>query len=274
MKNTVKFLLASLALGFLFFGCKKSELAAPAKSLTPQSLKLASGLKLTVSQSVTTKNKADTLTISGLGKKDSVKWSITPPGYTNIIQQNANGMIVSFEIADTTFKIKAIVNGKDTLTASIKVDSTKTDTTGSGSPQSLIPFKAGDQLMITPSIYKGATADSVGIMFSAHTADAYNCLNSGIYASWSDKGNSFAVNYMDVVQPNAGWCLVGSRVLSLNSFFPQNPADPYLVNGTYPLTVVFGTTTYKGNIIVTNNAIKFDWSYTSGVTFTAKQISR
>jgi hypothetical protein len=148
------------------------------------------------------------------------------------------------------------------------------DTVGSISPQSNIPFQSGDQIIITPSVYKGATPDSVGIMFSAHTADTYNCLNSTIHASWSDTNNNFNIKYMDVVQPNGGWCMVGSRVLSLNSFFPQNPANPYMVPGTYPLTIVFGTTTYSGKIIISSSSIKFDWNYTSGVTFATKQISR
>ncbi len=268
MKNTAYFLLASFASALLFLGCQKSELATPSKNTKLQSLKLASALKLTASQLTVGRDTADTLTVTGLSKTDSVRWSITPPGHSNIIQQSASRLIVSFTTTGT-FNVKAIVNSKDTLAASIKVD-----TVGSGLPQSNVPFQAGDQLIITPSIYKGMTPDSTGILFSAHTADTYSCLNSVIHASWSDYGNSFSINYIDVVQPNGGWCMVGSRALSLNSFFQQNPASPYLVNGTYPLTIVFGATTYKGKIIVTGNAIKFDWNYTSGVTFTVKQISR
>ena len=87
-----------------------------------------------------------------------------------------------------------------------------------------------------------------------------------------DKG--FNIDYIDVVQPNGGWCMVGSRVLSLKNVFVQDPAKPYMVNGTYPLNVTFGATKYTGSVTISDHAVNFNWNYTSGVVFSTKQISR
>jgi hypothetical protein len=273
MKNSLYLLVVAFVGLIMINGCQKSQLAAVSKTkLASASLSTDTSkkLKLIVSQPITVKNKADTLVISGLATADTVHWSVTPPGYTNVLQKSNSRYVISFE-TEGTFLVKAVVNGHDTLSATIKVDSIS----ASSQPYTYIPFKNDDQIQLIPSLYKSALADSVYIALTAQTVDTYPCTNSLIHASWgTDLNNNFSVSIMGIEQPNGGFCMMGPGTLAVNMAFLQKMQNPYMVNGTYPLAVTFNGTTYKGNIIVSANAINFDWNYTSGVVFTSKQISR
>jgi hypothetical protein len=269
MKNLVYVLLALFLITLVVNGCKKSEMTAVPKSkLALNSLLADSSRKLTASQLTTTKNRADTFTISGLSSTDTVHWSIAPPGYTNILQKSNSRYIVSFE-TEGTFKIKAIVNGTDTLSASIKVDSASTVP-----PYSSVSL-AGDQILLIPALYKSVGGDTTYIALTAQTTKTYPCANSLIHCSYgTDTQNNFSVNFIDVQQPNSLLCMGGPGTLATNLNFYQKAQNPYMVNGTYPLSVTFNGSTYTGKIIISAKTIKFDWNYASGVVFSTKQISR
>ena len=273
MKNYVYLLAALLVIAFAINSCKKSELAAvPASKLASSSLGVDSVKKpkLTASQYLTSKDIPDTLTISGLSTKDSVHWSITPAGQTNILQKSKSRYVVSFE-TEGTYKIRAIVNNNDTLSASIQVDSASTTPPSNN----IVPFAANDQMNITPSLYKSIQSDSSYLVLTAKTTGSYPCQNSQIYASWADSlQNKFNINFMGIERSISDICLSGPRPLSIVMAFPQQAQNPYLVNGTYPIWIVFKGTTYTGHIIVSTTAVTFDWNFTSGVVFTTKQISR
>jgi len=271
MKNLPYVLFALILIAFGINGCKKSELpAVPKNKLSTNSLSADSSqkLKLTATQLTTTKYRPDTLTISGLSASDTVHWSITPPGHTTILEKSRSRYIVSFELGGL-YKIKAIVNGTDTLSATIRVD------TLSSTSYTYIPFAAGDQILVIPSLYKSIFADSTYIAFTAQTTKTYPCVNSLIHSSWgSDLNNNFSVNFIDIEQPNDSLCMNGPGTLAVNMPFLQKAQNPYMVNGTYPLAITFKGTIYKGSIKVSPHDIKFDWNYTSGVTFSTKKLSR
>jgi len=271
MKNLPYVLFALILIAFVINGCKKSELpAVPKNKLSTNSLFADSSQmpKLTASQLTTTKYAPDTLTITGLSASDTVHWSITPPGHATILEKSRSRYIVSFDL-EGLYTIKAIVNGTDTLSTSLRVDSV------SSTPYTTnIPFAEGDQILVIPSLFKSASADSTFITFRAKTTKTYPCINSFINSNWGiDLNNNFSVDFMDIEQPNNNLCM-GPGTLAINMPFLQNAQNPYMVNGIYPLAITFKGTTYKGNIKVSPHDIKFDWNYTSGVTFSTKKLGR
>jgi len=288
MKNTVYYFIILLAAGSVIYGCTKTSLAPIPKTKLAASNALDTSklhLYLNVSQPTTVVKRLDTISIIGIPAADSaatrINWIISDPGDQYPIQTTKERYIVRFNKAGS-YKFSALINGIDTISTIIKVTDTvattpppvNKDTIPAPPPTyTTIPF-TGDQITLVPNVYKSALSDSTYIYFTAQTTKTYACANSKIYSSYSDANNKFSLNFISVVQPNGTGCLIGPSNLSEGVYYYQNYQNPYMVNGTYPLTVTLNGTTYTGSIIVSATAVAFDWNYTSGVVFSTKQISR
>jgi hypothetical protein len=285
MKNPVYYFIILLVAASAIYGCTKTSLAPIPKTKLASSNALDTSklhLYLNVSQPTTIVKRLDTITIIGIPVADTaatrINWIISDPADQYPMQTTKERYIVRFNKAGS-YKFRALINGIDTISTIVKVTDTASatppiikDTIPTPPPTfTSIPF-TGDQITLIPNLYK--SADTSYIYFVAQTTKTYSCANSKIYSSYSDANNKFSLDFISVVQPNGTGCLIGPSTLSQGIYYYQNYQNPYMVNGTYPLTVTLNGVTYTGNIIVSATAVTFDWNYTSGVVFSTKQISR
>jgi len=272
MKKSTYALLA-LILIYILNGCSKSQLTpAPKNKLTASSLNSApGGLQLTVSNQRVSQNFADTVRISGTSSADSVHWFISPNANVSSLQKTNNLNILSFS-APGTYKIKAVVNNTDSVSASITV----TDSVATSLSFHRVPI-TGD-IKLTPHFHQGTSADSTYLFFTAETADISPCAKSYLeFGSFLTNNNNFIVSFNGIESPDASHCTGGgiplTATVTFNGYHQNYVAD----TASYPLKIVLNNNDaqiYTGTINFSPTAISFNWNYTSGVVFTTKQLSR
>ena len=295
MKNPVYPLIALFIIASVIYGCTKTSLAPIPKTKLATNNALDTSkthLSLVVSQPTTVLKRLDTISILGIATSDTaattIKWSVSPSSYRYTIQSVKGKYIAWFSKAGS-YKIKALINGIDSLSTIIKVsdstfvppgkDSVVTppvhkDTIPNPPTYALIPF-TGDQITLIPNLYKSALSDTSYIYFTAQTTKVYPCANSTMNLAYRlDAFNNFFIGFINVTQPNGSACVNGPGTLSKGIYFYQNTQKPYMVSGTYALAITFNGVTYNGHIIVSSTSVTFDWNYTSGIVLSTKQLNR
>lgn len=208
-------------------------------------------------------NQPDTLLITDAKTSDKVVWIVSPSG-SNTISTNGPGAVLTFSKAGT-YTVTATVNDGKPITTTIVVNTTVYAPPAGTTPTLL----TGDQISLTPGLYKSAAADTTYIYFNAYTTNTY-CATNRLNISSSITGGNYAASFINVLP--YGTCTGTMATLHAGINFKQSPA--VLANGTYPLTFNLNGTTYTGSIAVSTASIVFNWTYTSGVVLTSKTITR
>jgi hypothetical protein len=255
MKNLTYGLVVALLALFIIQGCAKMNGVSILKG------------QLVASKSTIAAGQPDSLLLVGALASDSINWSVTPSGF-NTISIKHNTAVVVFNKSGV-YTVKAGVAGANPASTSITVGDTVTNRTTS------IPL-TGDQIILLSNYYKSQNGDTSYVYFTAETTKTYPCANSILeYTQNLDASNNFSINFIDALQPDAANCQSGSGALASGIIaFRQNPSNPYMVVGTYPLTVTLNGTTYTGSIAVSATDINFNWNYTTGVTIVPKHFTR
>ncbi|HEY9004028.1 MAG TPA: hypothetical protein VIM89_21905 [Mucilaginibacter sp.] len=271
--KTSTYVLLALILIVIVNGCSKSQVTpAPKNKLTASSLNAAlGGLQLTVSNPKVSQNFADTVRISGTSPSDSVRWFVSPNANVNSLLKTSNFNVFSFS-APGTYRVKAVVNNKDSVSTSITV----TDSVATSLSFHRVPI-AGD-IKLTPHFHQGLSADSTYLFFTVQTANVSSCGNSYLeFGSFLTSDKNFIVSFNGIQTPDASHCTGGgiplTATVTFNGYHQNYVAD----TASYPLKIVLNNDaaqTYMGSINFSPTAISFNWNYNSGVVFTTKQISR
>lgn len=251
MRRLAYCLLALLPAYFIIQGCNKAIDLPGAKG------------QLVASKTELKINEPDALEMIGAAASDSIKWTVTPSGFDTLLTKNNTAAIVFTKAG--TYTVKASVNGATPASVSITVNN---DVYTGPKLNNIIPL-AGDQITLTPAVYKSANADTTYIYFTAKTANYY-CSTNRLNYSKSLVNGTYSLNFVNVTQYTN--CTGGTSNLQTGIAFKQTA--PALSNGTYPLNVVLNGTTYTGSIAVSATNVIFNWNYTTGVMITPKQVNR
>jgi len=253
MKKLIYCVLALLPAYLIIQGCNKLNDVVVTNGIST----------LKVQKSEVMINQPDTLLISDAKTTDKVVWTVSPTG-SNTISSNGPGAVLTFSKAGS-YTVTATVNDGKPLTATITVNTTVYNQPSAPTPIAL----TGDQINLTPSLYKNSAADSTYIIFDTRTTTSY-CLNSRLNLTASNADGNYNVSFINVLPYVT--CAGVSGTLRTNINFKQGPAT--LSNGTYPLNIALNGTTYTGSIVVSTASIIFNWNYTTGVVLTSKTITR
>jgi hypothetical protein len=229
--------------------------------------------QIIASKTTITATYLDSLTVSNTTTADSIVWSISPATGFNLFHYT-NKAFVRFTQAGT-FTVTAVVNGGPPLTLAIVVNAAPTppaDTTTT--PPHNVPL-TNDQISLTAYFHKGPIADSSYIYFTAKTVAMHSCTNSILQVTNSlSSTNSFNIAFIDIFQPATCNTFTGNITARNYITFTQNLSNPYMANGTYPLTATLNGTTYTGSITVSSTTVDISWSYSAGVLISPLHFAR
>lgn len=251
MKKLIYCLFAILPAYFIIQGCNKLDGIISANG------------QLTATKSEVKINEPDTLVAVDAKATDNISWIVTPGG-ANSISTNKNAAAIKFTQAGT-YNVKASINGVNTESLTIKVNSS-VYTPPAGS--TTLPL-TGDQMSITPGLYKSVYSDSTYIYFNFQTTNTY-CVTDRLNFTGSVDAGNYQLAFNNITE--FGTCTGSTSTLHGGLNFKQSAA--LLANGTYPLNISLNGTTYTGSIVVTSATITFNWTYTSGVVINPKIITR
>ena len=231
MKKSTFILLALILITFVINGCQKSELASvPKNKLAASNLNATfDSLILTVSNPRVSQNYPDTIRISGTTPADSVHWFVTPNANLKPVQKTSSRYILAFT-APGTYKIKAVVNGTDSVSTSLVV----TDSVYAAPTYILTPITGN--IKLTPHFHKGNSADSTYLYFTAQTTNISPCANSYLQSgSFLTSDKNFIITFDGVESPDGSHCSAGgstlSSTISFNGYHQNYVAD----TASYPL---------------------------------------
>jgi hypothetical protein len=126
------------------------------------------------------------------------------------------------------------------------------------------PFKAGDDILITPSILP----DSVAYLrFDMVTKKHYNCLDSYIVYHAMNNFGKISVTLNEVFA--GGPCEQGTAPSKATIYFNRNKVSP---DSTYQLYITASGKDYNGTLKKNGAGYIISWPYESGVIFTKKSI--
>ena len=208
-------------------------------------------------------NEPDTLGITDAKTSDKVVWIVSPVG-SNTISTNGPVAVLTFSKAGT-YTVTATVNDGKPMTTTVTVSSTIYAPPAGTTPTLL----TGDQISLTPGLYKSAAADTTYIYFNAYTTNTY-CATNRLNISSSITSGNYVASFINVLP--YGTCTGTMATLRAGINFRQTPT--VLANGTYPLTLNLNGTAYTGSIVVSTASVIFNWNYTAGVVLTNKTITR
>lgn len=176
-------------------------------------------------------------------------------------------LLAFFIVTGCTKKNDAISDPKITANNNLK---TSGDTIVKTPPDTAqLVALTGDKITLAPGYYQNAAGDSVGISFNAVTTNRY-CSNGLLkFHNILDANNNFLIDFLNVQEPLVCHGTGDIPMVAAISF-----QRSHLVNGSHPLKVTLNGTTYTGNIIISANAINFDWNYSSGIVISPKTLSR
>lgn len=260
MKNLTYGIVAILLSLFVIQACTKTGVATVNGQIT------ASKTSITVGY-------LDSLAVVGTTTTDSVRWSVSPTGFNSIINQGPHALI-RFNKAGT-YIVSAVVNGGTPVTITITATAAPVSPTDTTTHHITYLPLTGDQITLYTHLQKGPVVDSVYLWFSGMTTNNYPCGNSTlVYNNSLSSANAFSINFVNILQPATCTAIPTTIPTRTPIIFNQNTASPYMVNGTYPLTITLNSTTYTGSITVTTTTVTFNWTYTAGVLITPKTITR
>ena len=198
----------------------------------------------------------------------AVKWSVGTSSPTHITPANGQAMILFSSTG--TYRITAVYGAADSSYSDTAVASvTVTDSTYSPPPPANLDTSslAGDLITLTPSF------DSLGnLLFTAQTHNSYGCepyLVSLLYDA-PTPGGPITANFYEVISNSTGDC---NGIANPATAFEFTNTAAY-TDGTWPLMVNFGGTSYSGSVTIAGGSYSFTWSYTSGVVISPLQINR
>ncbi|MCC8426458.1 hypothetical protein [Mucilaginibacter sp. UR6-11] len=261
MKNLAYVSFALFMLIALIEGCQKTQGVKPGE--------------IVASKTTVKYNEPDTLVLLG-ADNDSVKWGVTPSGFSQI-HAVGNKAVIQFLKAGT-YTVSAASNDGAPATRAITVldvnyNPPVTDNPAPPADPAFTHIPVTGDIVITPTYFKMPHGDSTYFVLTAQTSNPYPCGNSSLNTNQSQTNNNYILNIPDIIQPNAGQCALPNTPLKrIVAFYPL-VASPITLGTTYPLTIKVGSTTYTGVITFNSTYMDIVWNYTSGVTMSATHIT-
>jgi hypothetical protein len=232
--------------------------------------------ELKASQTTIVTGRLDTLTVSNVTPADLVKFTISPSNFGGMRADSAGHAYIYFNTPGT-YIVTVVVNGGTPITLSIIAVAPAVvipDPPADIDHSAHLPL-TGDQITVMTHYQKGPITDSVYLWFSAMTSNKYPCGNSELkFTNALDASNNFSINFTDVEQFATCTAIASYIPTRKPIMFAQHTANPYMVNGTYPLVITLNGTTYTGSITITTTTITFNWIYTTGIIITPTVITR
>jgi hypothetical protein len=131
----------------------------------------------------------------------------------------------------------------------------------------------GDKITLQAGLFKSSHSDTGYVYFVAHTSNLYCASGKVNFTNSLSANNNFSINLINAQVPIT--CIGSTAQLSSGVIaFWQNSQNPYLVNGSYPISVTLNGSTYTGSMSVSPTTITFNWTYTTGVVITPTQLAR
>jgi len=233
----------------------KSNTAVQPLALSDQSVKRGQPLEASLPKGVTASN---------------VTWSVSPADSTAHIAIGAGGAIFLFSKGGIYRVFASYATGtdssrRDSCSGTIIVsDSIYTpppppppgptyDTIGVGN----------DTVTLTP------LSDTSGLHLVAQSSGRYGCSPYYLYSTSASVNSGLSLQFQSIVTGSG--CSSPSPAIS---YIYLGGSISNWPNGTYPVSVSYGGTTYTGSLTITNTDYTFTWNYTGGVVISPLHVVR